>query len=225
MCKSSVSFYFFNVWRCAVWLASLCFWFFRTGLGLTLDKRRALWRIPWNFKWETREFKPLHVHAAEELIVSSKCSEVFLANKGLNLAARQALFISRSRHPFIFLFSCLFHLFRAQPHKLTDSHKGHSVIRWKQYPSRSGPAAFSLIFMLLPSHMHVINTTASALRRCLQHAGTWLPSLSVHGPHLLLLHISRCYKRDVCHILQHICRIENTKCCLIFVFVWRSSKT
>lgn len=122
----------------------------------------------------------------------------------------------------ICLFSCLF---CAQPHKLTDSHKGHSVIRWKQYPSRSGPTAFSLIFMLLPSHMHVINTTVSALRRCLRHAGTWLPSLSVHGPHLLLLpHLQVLQKGRTPHFysIYAVSKIPNAA--LFLFFVWRSSK-
>lgn len=95
---------------------------------------------------------------------------------------------------------------------------GHSVIRWRQYHLvwRWATTA-SLISCFLPS----INTTP-LLRKCLRHAGTWLPlppSLppflppTVYVSHpLLLKHAYRyCFQvlqRDIYRVLQHICRIE-----------------
>ena len=127
---------------------------------------------------------------------------------------------------FLFVCSFLFSLYsvqwaclelthNAQPNKLTDSRMGHSVIRWRQYHlvSRWATTA-SLISCFLPS----INTTP-LLRKCLRHAGTWLPLppslplLTVYVSHpLLLKHAYRyCFQvlqRDIYRILQHICRIE-----------------
>lgn len=114
--------------------------------------------------------------------------------------------------------ACLEITHNAQPNKLTDSGMGHSVIRWRQYHLvwRWATTA-SLISCFLPS----INTTP-LLRKCLRHAGTWLPlppSLppflppTVYVSHpLLLKHAYRyCFQvlqRDIYRVLQHICRIE-----------------
>lgn len=121
--------------------------------------------------------------------------------------------------PFISVqWACLEITHYAQPNKLTDSGMGHSVIRWRQYHLvwRWATTA-SLISCFLPS----INTTP-LLRKCLRHAGTWLPlppSLppflppTVYVSHpLLLKHAYRyCFQvlqRDIYRVLQHICRIE-----------------
>lgn len=110
--------------------------------------------------------------------------------------------------------ACLEITHYAQPNKLTDSGMGHSVIRWRQYHLvwRWATTA-SLISCFLPS----INTTP-LLRKCLRHAGTWLPlppflppTVYVSHP-LLLKHAYRyCFQvlqRDIYRVLQHICRIE-----------------
>ena len=168
-------------------------------------------------------------HFSRELIVAPECSKVFLASKWMGLIcsthdeccfsffffACSLLFFFVCLFLFSFHCACLELTHNAQPNKLTDSRMGHSVIRWRQYHlvSRWATTA-SLISCFLPS----INTTP-LLRKCLRHAGTWLPLppslplLTVYVSHpLLLKHAYRyCFQvlqRDIYRILQHICRIE-----------------
>lgn len=102
--------------------------------------------------------------------------------------------------------------------KLTDSHKGHRVVRWKQSPSvpRSSPAS-SLVFMLLSSHMHVINTTAACWEdTCDMSVLDFPPSVFMcHNCFCSSTHnTSRCYKKDTYPILQHICCIKRPNAAL-----------
>lgn len=129
--------------------------------------------------------------------------------------------------------ACLEITHNAQPNKLTDSGMGHSVIRWRQYHLvwRWATTA-SLISCFLPS----INTTP-LLRKCLRHAGTWLPlppSSSLPSPHglcvtsapaqarisLLLSGVTKGYIPRFTAYMPY----WNAKCCLIFVLFWRSIK-
>lgn len=136
--------------------------------------------------------------------------------------------------PFISVqWACLEITHYAQPNKLTDSGMGHSVIRWRQYHLvwRWATTA-SLISCFLPS----INTTP-LLRKCLRHAGTWLPlppSSSLPSPHglcvtsapaqarisLLLSGVTKGYIPRFTAYMPY----WNAKCCLIFVLFWRSIK-
>lgn len=222
---------FCNVWvvplfpECVSVRVRVRVWFWIKTLLMFPDKYRVLWLV-FETTNQMSRFQPLSRGHYWELIVAFECSKVFLASKWMvfssfsftHLFACSVLFFSS------FLLSVLWACY-AQPHKLTDSSMGHGVIRWRQYHSVSSQyqdqpsQLFDL--MLLPSHVCVLDTTLR--RRCLRHAGTWLPSLSVLGVTYasaqahISLQLSGVTKGYIPRSTAYM-PYWNAKCCLILVF-------
>ena len=103
----------------------------------------------------------------------------------------------------------------------TDSCMGHGVIRWRQYQDQPSKALL-ISCSCLPTC--VINMTP-LLWKCLRHAGSWLPSLTVTSASaqarksLLLSGVAKGYTVHFTAYMPY----WNAKCCLIFVLFWKSS--
>lgn len=209
----------------------VCVWFWIKTLLMFPDKYRVLWLV-FETTNQMSRFQPLSRGHYWELIVAFECSKVFLASKWMVFSSFRfthlfACFVLFFFSSFLLsvLWACLEITQNAQPHKLTDSSMGHGVIRWRQYHSVSSQyqdqpsQLFDL--MLLPSHMCVLDTTLR--RRCLQRAGTWLPSLSVLGVTYasaqahISLQLSGVTKGYIPRSTAYM-PYWNAKCCLIFVF-------
>lgn len=207
-------------------------WFWIKTLQMFPDKYWVLWLV-FETTHQMSRFQPLSRAHYWELIVASECSKVFLASKWMVCFH---LFICLL--PPLLFFSSFFlsfgHVLKF-PKMLSHISYFFIFFVWvmvlsgedsiTQYPASiriSHPSY--LISCFLPSHMCVLDTT---LRRCLRHAGTWLPSLSVWVSHLLLLkhaysHSFQVLQRDIYRVLQHICRIEMPTAALFLFLFWCS---